>query len=222
MFDESTDPPNIASTGGHVKRNKNVTGETAHWPSNTEEGSSEESSPVNQYHTGLHDDPSMTSEKMETNETVTGGTSHKLSNIVEGSSEENTSVNETGLHDDSSTSEKVERNNTIADVTSDEPSSDEEGSSEKYASQPLLNATSPSPRENKTSHSVATALDGTRLKCAKCENIQGVIFNQTYFTVKVIAGELMAFIFPTVCPVLCAVYQFFFCDLFLWRMQTSH
>lgn len=213
MFDESTDPTNIASTGGQVKRNKNVTGETSHWPSNTEEGSNEESSPVN-HHTGLHDDPS-TSEQIETNETVTGGTSHKLSNIVEGSREENTSVNETGLHDDPSTSEKVERNKTIADVTSDELSNDEEGSSEEYASPLLLNAMSPSPRENKTNHWVATALDGTLLKCAKCENIQEVIFNQTYITVKVIAGELMAFIFPTVCPVLCAVCQFFFCDLFL-------
>ena len=104
-FDESTGPHNDASNGGPS------TGETSRWPSNTEEGSGEESSPMN--HTGLHDDPS-TSKKVETNKTVTGE---------------------------------------ISD-----------------ASQLPLHATSPSPKENK--HSVATALDGTRLKCAKCENIQ--------------------------------------------------
>ena len=110
-FDESADPHNDASTGGQS------TDETSQWPSNTEEGSSEERSSMN--HAGFDDDPS-TSEKVETNKTVTSE---------------------------------------ISD-----------------ASQLPLDATPP-PKENKTKHSVATALDGTRLKCAKCENIQEEVFD---------------------------------------------
>lgn len=154
--------------------------------------------------TGLHNDAS-TGNKVERNETVTGETSHKPSNTVKGSSEENTSVNETGLHDDPSTSEKVATNKTVADGTSDEQSNNEEGSSEENASQVLLDATSPYPKESKSRHSVATAVDGTRLKCKHCGKKQGVIFDQTYFTVKVIVGELLTYIFSTVFPELCVV-----------------
>ena len=133
------DPENDASTGGQVKRNKNVTGETLDWTSNTEEGSNEESSPMN--HTGLHDDPSN-SDDVETNKAFTGGTGT--------------------LH---------------------EPSNDEEGSSEENTSQLPVDATSPSPEENKTKHSVATALDGTRLMCAQCGEKQEVKLDQIHFTV---------------------------------------
>jgi len=154
--------------------------------------------------TDLHNDAS-TGDKVERSETVTGETSPKPSNTEEGSSEENTPVNETGLHDDPSTSEKVATNKTVADGTSDEQSNHEEGSSEENASQVPPDATSPYPKKSKTRHSVATAVDGTLLKCKHCGEEQEVIFDQTYFTVRVIVGELMTYIFSTVFAELCVL-----------------
>jgi len=165
-----TDLHDDPSTSEKVERNKTVTGGTSHEPSNDEDGSTEEVTAVNQ--TGLHDDP-LTSKIVERSNTVSGGTSHEPSNDDEGSSQEVTAVNQTGVHDDPSTSEKVERKKAGTDGASHEPSNDEEGSSAESASQVPLDATSPSPKEIKTRHSVATAMDGTRLKCKHCGKKQG-------------------------------------------------
>ena len=79
-----------------------------------------------------------------------------------------------------STGGQAKRNKAVTGETSDWPTNIEEAGSEESSSQPQLDASLPSPKEHQTKHSVATALDGTRLKCAQCGEKQEVIlFNQT-------------------------------------------
>lgn len=72
----------------------------------------------------------------------------------------------------------------VAGGESDEPSNSEETNNnadsvferaEENASHFAVDARPPSPSENTKTHPLATALDGTRLKCTTCKEEQGVI-----------------------------------------------
>lgn len=93
-------------------------------------------------------------------------------------------INHAGLQDDASTSGEVEEANNVAGEVTDEPRSDEGAyhngdvrfeRTEENALQLAVDSRSPSPQEHTKTHSVATALDGTRLKCTTCKGEQGVI-----------------------------------------------